>query len=284
MLDVVGQAFADREHYAPLATIADTGRRFAPVRVPEGWLCADSRDTRHLERAAAAGDTILGTPALGPTLGDHDARGLFHGRAGLALFLHRLAEETGQARYLEAGRQLLHEELDRALRLPDGGLSYADNAVLRRAMPYLAVGSAGVATALTRYVATAPDDRCAAALPLLIADARKTCTLEPGLYTGLAGLAYLLAEHAELTGCPADRETAVRVATGLLKSASPHGRGVRYLGAGGLRYAADLSGGAAGVLLALLRVLHGPEDELFTLDHGTPSAVIAPPTRKGRSA
>ena len=284
MLDVVSQAFADREHYAPLATIADTGRRFAPVRVPEGWLCADSRDTRHLERAAAAGDTIPGTPDLGPTLGDHDARGLFHGRAGLALFLHRLAEETGQARYLEAGRQLLHEELDRALRLPDGGLSYADNAVLRRAMPYLAVGSAGVATALTRYVATAPDDRCAAALPLLIADARKTCTLEPGLYTGLAGLAYFLAEHAELTGCPADRETAVRVATGLLKSASPHGRGVRYLGAGGLRYTADLSGGAAGVLLALLRVLHGPEDELFTLDHGTPSAVIAPPTRKGRSA
>ncbi|GAA1252850.1 class III lanthionine synthetase LanKC [Kitasatospora nipponensis] len=250
------------------------------------WLALHrrTRDARHLERAAAAGDTIVRTTDPAPTLGDHDARGLFHGRSGLALFLHRLAGETGQSHYLEAGRRLLHEELDRALRLPDGGLSYADNAVLRRAMPYLAVGSAGVATAVGRYVATSPDERCAAALPLLVADARRTCTLEAGLCTGLAGLAYFLAEHAELTGRPADRETAVRVATGLLKHASPHGQGMRCLGAGGLRYAADLSGGAAGVLLALLRVLHGPQDELFTLDHGIPSAVTAPPPRKGRSA
>ena len=247
------------------------------------WLALHRRthDSRHLELAAAAGDRILRTADLVPTLGDHDARGLFHGRSGLALFLHELAGTTGQAHYLEAGRRLLHEELDRAIRLPDGGLTYADNALARRAMPYLAVGSAGVATALTRYAATTSDERCAAALPLLIADARKTCAQEPGLCTGLAGLAYFLAEHAELTGRPADRATAVRVATGLLKHAQPHGRGVRYLGAGGLRFTADLSWGAAGVLLALVRVLRGPRDELFTLDHGT-SVVNSPTEREGR--
>lgn len=244
-----------------------------------------THDARQLERAAAAGDSLLRIPAadLAPTLGEHDARGLFHGRSGLALFLHQLSADTGQERYLEAGRRLLHEELDRALTLPDGGLSYADNAVVHRAMPFFAVGSAGVATALTRYVATAPDDRCAAALPRLVTDARKTCALDPGLYTGLAGLAYFLAGHAEATGLAADREAAVRTATGLLKYATPHGAGVRYLGDGGLRYSADLSGGAAGVLLALLRVLHGSSDELFTLDHGAASAVLSTTESEGDS-
>lgn len=233
-----------------------------------------THDAHHLERAAAAGDSLLRVPAadLVHTLGPHDARGLFHGRSGLALFLHQLAADTGEKRYLEAGLGLLHEELDRALPLPDGGLSYADNAVVNRALPFWAMGSAGVATVLTRYAATAPDERCAAALPRLVTDARKTCAIDPGLYTGLAGLAYFLAAHAEATGSAEDRAAAVRTATGLLKYAAPHGEGVRYLGEGGLRYSADLSGGAAGVLLALLRVLHGPSDELFTLDRGAPSA------------
>jgi serine/threonine protein kinase len=230
------------------------------------WLALHrrTRDARHLERAAAAGDAILRTADLLPTLGDHDARGLFHGRAGLALFLHQLACDTGDSRYLDAGRRLLHAELDRALPMADGGLSYADNAVIKRSMPYLAVGSAGVAAVLARYLATAPDERCAAALPLLAADTRKICATDSGLYTGLAGLAYFLAVQAELTGLPTDREVAVRVATGLLKHAVPHGRGVRYLGPGALRFSADLSGGAAGVLLVLHRVLHGPDEDVPT--------------------
>ncbi|MEU3464507.1 class III lanthionine synthetase LanKC [Streptomyces sp. NPDC006733] len=236
------------------------------------WLALHrrTRDSRHLELAAAAGDAIVRSCDLAPTLGDHDARGLFHGRSGLALFLHQLADATGQTTYLRAGLALIHEELDRALQLPDGGLSFADNAVMRRAMPYLSIGSAGVATVLSRHVATVPDERCIAALPLLIADARKTCAMEPGWSTGLAGLAYFLAEHAERTGRSADRHAAVRVATGLLKHAQPHGQGVRYLGAGGMRCTADLTWGAAGVLLALQRVLHGPEDELFTYDRRHP--------------
>jgi tRNA A-37 threonylcarbamoyl transferase component Bud32 len=242
------------------------------------WIALHRRthDIRHLESAVAAGEAILRTADLTPFLGEHDARGLFHGRSGLALFLHELAGATDEPRYLQAGLRLLHEELDRAFPLPDGGLSYADNAVLRRAMPYLAVGSAGVATALTRYAATSPDERCAAALPPLVAGARKTCALTSGFHTGLAGLAYFLAEHAEVTGSATDREHAVRAATGLLKYAVPHGEGVRYIGDGGLRYTADLSGGAAGVLLALVRVLRGPDDELFTLDPRRPGTVFFP--------
>ncbi|MFF4452839.1 class III lanthionine synthetase LanKC [Streptomyces goshikiensis] len=226
-----------------------------------GWLALHrlTGESSHLERAAAAGESLLRTPDLAPALGEHDARGLLHGRSGLALFLHRLARDTGETRYLEGGRLLLHQELDRTFPLDDGALSVSDNARLTRAMPYLATGAAGVAAALTRYVATAPDERCAAALPRLVTGIRVSCaTKEAGLYRGLAGLTWFLTEHAELTGTDAARADAVRAATGLLKYAVPYRRGVRFLGAGSQRFTADLSSGGAGVLLALHRLLAGP--------------------------
>ncbi|MFD9334706.1 class III lanthionine synthetase LanKC [Streptomyces sp. NPDC060028] len=226
-----------------------------------GWLALHrlTGESSHLERAAAAGEGLLRTPDLRATLGEHDARGLLHGRSGLALFLHRLARDTDEARYLEAGRLLLHQELDRTFPLDDGALSISDDARLTRAMPYLATGAAGVAAALTRYVATAPDERCAAALPRLVAGIRVSCaTKEAGLYRGLAGLTWFLTGHAELTGTDAARRDAVRAATGLLKYAVPYRRGVRFLGAGSQRFTADLSSGGAGVLLALHRLLAGP--------------------------
>ncbi|MEU7386650.1 class III lanthionine synthetase LanKC [Streptomyces tanashiensis] len=226
-----------------------------------GWLALHrlTGESSHLERAAAAGEALLRTPDLPATLGEHDARGLLHGRSGLALFLHRLARDTGEDRFLEAGRLLLHQELDRTFPLDDGALSVSDNARLTRAMPYLATGAAGLAAVLTRYVATAPDERCAAALPRLVAGIRVSCaTKEVGLYRGLAGLAWFLTEHAELNGTDAARRDAVRAATGLLKYAVPYRRGVRFLGAGSQRFTADLSSGGAGVLLALHRLLSGP--------------------------
>ncbi|MET9913368.1 class III lanthionine synthetase LanKC [Streptomyces sp. NPDC006476] len=255
---------ADRHPITASSTTLAGGR----AGVGLTWLALHhmTQDNTHLERAATAGDAILRTGDLVPRLGDHDARGLFHGRSGLALFLYYLARDTGDARYLEAGRRLLHEELDRAISLDDGSYSFSDNALIKRAMPYLAVGAAGVGMVLSRYVATSPDERCATALPGIVAGTRMSCPRGAGLYTGLAGLAYSLADYAELTGKEKDHQDAVRIATGLLKYAIPHSRGVRYLGEGAHRFSADLSSGGAGVLLAVQRMLHGPGDELFTLD------------------
>ncbi|MFJ4779991.1 class III lanthionine synthetase LanKC [Streptomyces sp. NPDC088762] len=240
-----------------------------------GWLALHrlTGESSHLERAAAAGEGLLRSSDLQSTLGEHDARGLLHGRSGLALFLHHLARDTGEARWLEAGRLLLHQELDRTFPLDDGALSVSDNAQLTRAMPYLATGAAGVAAVLTRYVATAPDERCATALPRLVAGIRVSCaTKEAGLYRGLAGLSWFLTGHAELTGTDAARGDAVRAATGLLKYAVPYRRGVRFLGAGSQRFTADLSSGGAGVLLALHRLLAGP---LLTESHHAPPGIPA---------
>lgn len=233
------------------------------------WLALHrlSRDARHLDRAAAAGDAILALEDVRPAIGDHDARGLLHGRSGIALFLDQLSNETGDERYRAAGVRLLHEELDLTFAMDDGTLSIADNAVIKRAMPFLATGAAGVAATLTRYVAAdSSDERLAAALPLLIAGTSVSiCTKEAGLYEGLAGLVWTLTEHADAAGDAAAHGAAVRAATGLVKYAIPHTSGVRFLGSQAMRFSADLSSGAAGVLLALHRVLDGPGDDLFTI-------------------
>jgi hypothetical protein len=111
----------------------------------------------------------------------------------------------------------------------------------------------------------------------VLADADKACTILPGLYSGLAGLAFARAEHADWAGGPADHDAAVRLATGLAKYAIPHPTGVRFLGDELLRYSAELWSGSAGVLLALHRVLHGGADQFFTLDRPASSvAGVAP--------
>ncbi|WP_306325295.1 class III lanthionine synthetase LanKC [Streptomyces venezuelae] len=259
LLDEAVALLRDADDHALTASCATLAGGRAGVGL--GWLALHrlTGDGGHLERAAAAGEALLRIGHLPAALGEHDARGLLHGRSGLALFLHRLSRATGEAHYLEAGRVLLHQELDRTFPLDDGALSISDDARFSRAMPYLATGAAGVAAVLGRYTATAPDGRCAEALPRLVAGVRVSCaTKEAGLYRGLAGLSWFLTEHAELTGTAAARADAVRAATGLLKYAVPYRRCVRFLGAGSQRFTADLSSGGAGVLLALHRLLTGP--------------------------
>ncbi|MFC6085874.1 class III lanthionine synthetase LanKC [Sphaerisporangium aureirubrum] len=244
---------------------ATLGEGWAGVGMAALRLHRGTGDQRHLDLAVRAADGIasLGDPRA--ALGAGNARGLLHGRSGIALFLHRLAARTGEERHLAHGLRLLHAELDLALELKDGALSFADDDTARRALPYLGTGSAGVALALTRYQAAVPGERIAAALPRVLADTAKTYCGVPGLYPGLAGLAFALADHAEITGDAACAHAALDAARGLVKYAVPDGHGVRFLGDGSLRFSAELWSGGAGVLLALHRVLHGASGH-FLLD------------------
>ncbi|WP_370949442.1 class III lanthionine synthetase LanKC [Amycolatopsis sp. cg5] len=224
-------------------------------------LNASTVDGRHLEWADRIGHALHGLADAEAPLGAEDPRGLMNGRAGIALFLHRLAAATGDQSHLTAGLRLLHAELDRAFELPSGALSFGDDAASTRAMPYLAVGSAGVGLPLTRYAATVDDERLAQALPRVVADATKPFTVAAGLFQGAAGLAYFLAEHAVWTTDPHHRTTARRLAAGLAKYAVPHHGGFRFLGDDGARFSADLATGSAGILLALSTVLNGGEEQ-----------------------
>jgi lantibiotic modifying enzyme len=99
---------------------------------------------------------------------------------------------------------------------------------------------------------------------------------EPGLYTGLAGLGFVLGEAARATGSAAYREGARRVVTRLAALAEPRGAGVEW------NDTTDVIAGSAGIGLFLLdaaRTLDVPAARELAaragrrlLERGTPEA------------
>ncbi|MDT8912303.1 class III lanthionine synthetase LanKC [Amycolatopsis sp. PS_44_ISF1] len=260
-LDEAAELLAAAKDHPLTAECATLGDGAAGVGLALLRLNTATADRRHLDWADRIGHTLHPLARADSPLGPRDPRGLANGRAGLALFLHRLAAVTGDDSHRHAGLRLLHAELDRGLELPSGALSFADDERSSRAMPYLAIGSAGVGLALTRYAATVDDERLAGAMPRIVADAAKPFTIAPGLFQGLAGLACFFAEHAAWTGEPGHRATARRLASGLARYAVPHNGGFRFLGGDGSHFSADLATGSAGVLLALSTVLRADTKE-----------------------
>jgi serine/threonine protein kinase len=234
-------------------------------------LWARTGEQHHLDRAVRLGDRLCATGVGATRLDAPEATGLARGRAGIALFLHYLWRVTDEEGYLRQGTTLLYDELGRAVEVPGGGWGFRDD-VADRIMPYLAVGSAGVGHVLTRYVAAggAGDERLVDATSRVFTCADQPLTVEPGLCQGLAGLSYAFADHADHAGRddPGCRRRSVLLATSLFAYAAPAPGGRRrFLGAASLRFSAELFSGAAGILLALDRILRGSRGQFFTLDH-----------------
>ncbi|MEU7908837.1 class III lanthionine synthetase LanKC [Actinoplanes sp. NPDC049118] len=223
-------------------------------------------DEHHVERACALAAALPSDEQLTGRLGADDATGLMHGRSGVALMLQQLAGVTGDDRHLARAVRLLHAELDRATDANTSGLMFPASTKDRRVMPYLFVGSAGTAFAVTRTLRAVADERLAAALPRLLEPVRLTYTAFPGLLQGMAGFAFTLADHALLTGDDSARAAALRSARALFKYVVPHETGVRILGDQALRFSAELWSGSAGVLLGLTHTLDPRPDALFTVD------------------
>ncbi|WP_069811738.1 class III lanthionine synthetase LanKC [Streptomyces sp. TP-A0874] len=236
-------------------------------------------DARHLDRARELTGALLGLPDLTPRLGDDDATGLLHGRAGIALLLQQLAEVTGEQALLDSGVGLLHAELDRDLSPDAPTLDFPLSRVDQRVLPYLFCGSAGFTHVASRYLPHTGDERLNRAMSRLLPRMTTRFAAMPGLYQGISGLALVLSEHARLTGAAPAREAALDTATGLFKHAVPHPTGARFLGDQMLRYSAELWSGSAGLLLSLNQLTKPVPDPFFTVDAPTvPTGVPSPRT------
>jgi hypothetical protein len=252
---------------SPLArTRATLGEGTAGLAMAHLALYHQTSDTRHLGIAAELAEAIPDGPTLVPALGPDDAIGLLHGRAGIALYLFYLSRATGDSAHLDRGRRLLGAELARGIALPDGALSFPDSNVMRRAMPYLFTGSAGVLFTAARYLGVAHDPELLAVIPRIRRDVSKHVAVLAGLYCGLAGLGFTLAEYADLTGDEQAMGESLRIGAALFKYAVPSPAGVRFHGDRTYRFSADLWSGSAGILLFLDRLLTGRRDTLFTFD------------------
>ncbi|MGR4879958.1 class III lanthionine synthetase LanKC [Streptomyces sp. LARHCF249] len=198
--------------------------------------------------------------------------GLGFGQAGVALFLLRMHQVTGEERYLRLGQDALAWEMAHAKPLdPDA----ADNSPIMfehegTMEPYVEVGSAGVAQVLLRY-----GDLDSARTVLRGLDARHSVL--PGYAFGMSGVADALLDAAEFTGDRTYRDTALRQLDFVRKVflfepaerfAVPRRDGVTPLGVPGeglLRCSCDYLTGSAGVLRVLHRVNGGGTAD-FLLD------------------
>ncbi|MFD5408325.1 class III lanthionine synthetase LanKC [Streptomyces nojiriensis] len=196
--------------------------------------------------------------------------GLGFGQAGVAMFLLRMHQITGEARYLRLGREALAWEMAHAKPIDDEGgpVMFEHEGTME---PYVEVGSAGVLKVLLRY-----GDTEAARTVLRGLDVRYS--VMPGYAFGMAGVADALLDAAEFTGDRSYRDTALRQLDFVRKVflfepaerfGLPRAEGRPPLlglpGDGLLRCSTDYLTGSAGVLRVLHRVNRGgPAD--FLLD------------------
>ncbi|SFF77085.1 Lanthionine synthetase C-like protein [Actinacidiphila alni] len=193
--------------------------------------------------------------------------GLGFGQAGVALFLLRMTQATGDRQYAELGGRALRWEMAHAETIEEGVIMFKHAGTME---PYVEVGSAGVLQVLLRYG--------------LMDDAREVAraldtgqSVLPGYAFGLTGVADALLDAAEMTGDATYRQWALgqldyvrRIF--LFEPAErfglPREEGRRLLavpGEGLLRCSCDYLTGSAGLLRVLHRLNSGSRSD-FLLD------------------
>ncbi|KJY17706.1 MULTISPECIES: protein kinase/lanthionine synthetase C family protein [Streptomyces] len=191
--------------------------------------------------------------------------GLGSGPAGVAMFLLRMHQISGEEQYLGLGREALAGETARASTA--GAAGSPD--------PSVEAGSAGLAKVLLRY-----GDLASARTVLRGLDLRYSA--RPGYARGLSGVADALLDAAEFTGDPSYRATALRQLdfvrqVFLFEPAERFGvrdpDGRPLLGVPGedlLRCSTDYLTGSAGVLRVLHRVNSGGTADFLLDEVGPP--------------
>ncbi|MEV0595541.1 class III lanthionine synthetase LanKC [Nonomuraea cavernae] len=205
--------------------------------------------------------------------GANPRAGLMYGSSGPALLFLHAYEHTGDPSLLDLAEVALRQDLRRCRAAEDGSLQVNQG---WRLLPYVDEGSAGIALVLARYLAHRDDPELATALADLLKAARSGFFVQPGLFTGRAGII------AALAGVPPQPDTAQVLEAhvkGLRWHALPYGGGLAFPGDQLLRLSMDFATGSAGVLFALNTVLGDNPGHLPFLEA---APVVRPVTHESR--
>jgi hypothetical protein len=184
--------------------------------------------------------------------GDHPYAGLVRGSSGPALLFLRLYEHFRDPVLLDFAHTALSQDLRRCILRDDGAMDVNEG---WRTMPFLADGSVGIGLVLDDYLAHREDERFAAAAAAIRRTAECAFYVEPGLFSGRAGMIlYLSRTHPPATAAQ-DAVVASHVRRLAWHAARYKGL-LAFPGEQLLRLSMDLATGTAGVLLAVGAALH----------------------------
>ncbi|QSB04204.1 class III lanthionine synthetase LanKC [Natronoglycomyces albus] len=229
-------------------------------------------DEHFLDVARSIGDHLAST-ALKGTVGAYweatDAEGTVstplgyaYGSSGVAMFLLYLYAAGQDEAHLKLGRAALDFELSHAVELNEfittfrGDADPDRDAVFRG---YWDRGTAGVLTALVRYVAVTGDPELEAWVDRLLPDICRKYAVLPQLFHGLAGVGNALLDVAQFAARPEAVAEAWRTAEGILLYGIDCPEGIAFPGEQAMRESGDISTGSAGVALFLHRLANSQE-------------------------
>ncbi|RBQ14127.1 lantipeptide synthetase [Spongiactinospora rosea] len=238
-----------------------------------GEATGESELTRAAHRAVDICAERLGGPEDVPEIsgGTNPRAGLMHGASGPALLFLAAHRRTGDPALLDLAGTALRQDLRRCRRAADGSLQVNQG---WRLLPYLDEGSVGIGVVLAEYLALREDPDLATELAALRTVARSGYFVQPGLFTGRAGI--IAALGAGLRGPDAGEgpdPLIDRQVRGLAWHALPYRGGLAFPGDQLLRLSMDFATGTAGVLFALATVMSGRPVRLPLLSAASPRPV-----------
>lgn len=191
--------------------------------------------------------------------------GYAHGSGGLAMFLLKLHEATGEAAYLHKGERLLAYEIAQA-REQDGVLTWPRSSADNIFSPYYRNGTAGTGSVLLRYYRATGNAN-------YLDVARRGAEYLFGKYSafagltdGMAGIGEFLLDMHLFTGEARYREEALRYGDRLKLFMIDRDHGSIFPGDELLRLSADYASGSSGVGLFFLRLANGGPRLLYDFD------------------
>jgi serine/threonine protein kinase len=230
------------------------------------------KEQTYLDRAVEAGEWIL-RKRLETDRGyywnssDGNFVGLGHGSSGVSLFLLYLYLATGEVRFLQTGEGALRFDLSHAVPFC-GALSWPiQDRPGPTIVPYWRYGSAGVGTALLRFLHVTKDESLRPFLEGIFKDTTRKYAVFPGKFFGLAGLGEFLLDLAAFESNSAQYlEAAFRVASGIrLFQINSKGPGPAFPGFDLWKISCDYASGGSGIGLFLNRLVKGAKSD-FMLD------------------
>ncbi|HEU5373817.1 MAG TPA: lanthionine synthetase LanC family protein, partial [Ktedonobacteraceae bacterium] len=196
--------------------------------------------------------------------------GLGYGQSGVALFLLRLFQLTGEERFMSHGRRALEFDMAHGVEAEKGVLSFPRAPGDPTLQPYLEEGSAGIAKVAIRFGML---DRAG----MILADVHRKYSGFAGLLYGLGSFVDVLTDAFLFSGNETYLQMAQRPITGmrdlyLIKQAD----GSATPGDGLFRISCDYATGVAGVLRALYRFTYLEHSDFVLDDLGSVTKLYEP--------